>query len=81
MPNVDRPASYIIRIQGHIDASLVDCGPVEIRSAVADGAPAVTRLSGIVTDQAGLLGLMRHLHGLGIVVLSVERLAWQTDLG
>jgi hypothetical protein len=29
-----------------------------------------TRIS-VCTDQSGLIGLMRHLHGIGLVVLSV----------
>jgi hypothetical protein len=33
---------------------------------------AATRLS-VYTDQSGLIGLMRHLHGLGFVFLSVKR--------
>jgi hypothetical protein len=27
----------------------------------------------LVTDQAGIVGVIRHLHGLGIVLLAVER--------
>jgi hypothetical protein len=44
---------------------------------MGEGDRLTTTLSGIVTDQAGLLGLIRHLHGLGIVLLSVERIARQ----
>lgn len=76
MPSLDEQADYVIRIQGRIDGILVDWfGPVNIASAVVDGDRAVTTLSGIVTDQAGLVGLLRHLHGLGVVLLSVERVA------
>ncbi len=25
------------------------------------------------TDQSGLIGLIRHLHGLGLVILSIDR--------
>jgi hypothetical protein len=32
----------------------------------------VTTFSHIVMDQAGLVGLIRHLHGLGVVLLSVR---------
>jgi hypothetical protein len=28
--------------------------------------------AGVVMDQAGLVGLMRRLHGLGVVLLSVK---------
>ncbi len=74
MPHLDQKAQYVIKTEGCIDATLVDWfGPVEITSVVPDGGEAITTLSGIVTDQAGLVGLIRHLHGLGLVLLSIER--------
>ena len=42
------------------------------RSADGSDQPTTT-LSGDVADQAALVGLVRHLHGLGIVLLSVEQ--------
>jgi hypothetical protein len=35
------------------------------------GDTAVTQFS-VCTDQSGLIGLLRHLHGLGFVFLSVK---------
>jgi len=32
----------------------------------------ITTLSNITTDQAGLLGLIRQLHGMGMVLLSIQ---------
>ena len=76
MPRLDEHADYVIKVQGHIDENLVDWfGPLNIASSVKDGDQAITLISGIVTDQAGLMGLIRHLHGLGVVLLSVERIA------
>lgn len=65
---------YIIRIQGGVDDTLSEWfGPMEIEhGADANGQP-VAILSGDVVDQAALVGLVRHLHGLGIVLLSVEQ--------
>ena len=75
MPRLDERAAYVIRIQGYGEENLVDWfGPVNVVTAVDEGGPVVTTLSGIVTDQAGLMGLLRHLHGLGIVLLSVARI-------
>ena len=75
MPRLDERAAYVIKIQGRVEESLVDWfGPVDIASSVDDCGQIVTTLSGIVTDQAGLVGLIRHLHGLGIALLSVERI-------
>ncbi|MCL4393371.1 MAG: hypothetical protein M1482_00880 [Chloroflexi bacterium] len=74
MPHLQERAPYVIRIGGSIDKSLVDWfGPVDIASASQEDGRTISELSGIVTDQAGLVGLIRHLHGLGIVLLSVER--------
>ena len=75
MSHLDQPAAYGITVEGCVDETLVGGGPVAIPSVVEDGDGAVTVLSGIVTDQAGLVGLIRHLHGLGIVLLSIERVA------
>ena len=40
----------------------------EVISSLFDRAP----IGYIITDQSGLIGLMRHLHGLGFVFLSVK---------
>ncbi len=74
MPHLDQKAQYVIKTAGCIDAPLVDWfGPIEIGSVVETSGEAITTLSGIVADQAGLVGLIRHLHGLGLVLLSIER--------
>ena len=75
MPRLDEQSTYVIRIQGYGEESLVDWfGPANVASSVDEGGRAVTTLTDIVTDQAGLMGLLRHLHGLGIVLLSVARI-------
>jgi hypothetical protein len=33
----------------------------------------VTTFSNVIMDQAGLVGLIRRLHGLGVVLLSVRQ--------
>jgi hypothetical protein len=72
--HIDQHARYTITIEGHIDASLADCfGPLDVASVAQDGDRTISTLSSLVTDQAGLVGLIRHLHGLGVVLLSVER--------
>lgn len=76
MAHLSQVAHYTIRIQGGVDESLADWfGPMEIqRSTDACGQPIAT-LSGDVADQAALVGLVRHLHALGVVLLSVEQQA------
>ena len=44
--------------------------PVQV--VVAQVEPAATCLS-VQTDQSGLIGLMRHLHALGFVILAMSR--------
>jgi hypothetical protein len=74
MPRLDESADYVIKVQGHLDASLADWfGPLNVVPTVGEGEQVITILSGTLADQAGLLGLIRHLHGLGVVLLSIER--------
>ena len=65
---------YEIKIHGQLDCSwLAGLGdaitPIDI--VVDDNE--VTTLSNIVMDQAGLVGLIRRLHGLGIVLISIRQ--------
>lgn len=74
MARIDQVASYTIVLQGYADATLVDwCGPVTMVTTEAEGAPAVTTLAELRTDQAGIFGVARYLHGLGMVLLSIVR--------
>jgi hypothetical protein len=75
MAHLDERTRYTITIEGSVDPALADwCGPVTIQSTEALGGTTITVLSGISADQAGLVGILRHLHGLGVVLLYVERL-------
>lgn len=79
MARIDELTEYRITIQGGagLDAAAVlgDSGPVAIPSLEVDEPQGITTLAGITTDQGGLVGLVRHLHGLGIVLLRIERCA------
>lgn len=75
MARIDQPIEYHIRIEGRIDESLIDwSGPVRIVSSAEPGARTMTTLTGSVADQSALVGLIRRLHGLGVVLLAVERM-------
>jgi hypothetical protein len=67
---LDRPATYQIKVPGHLEASLVDWGGSVTLSVESDGSP-VTILNGIV-DQAALHGLLRRLYSLGVPLISVN---------
>jgi hypothetical protein len=71
---LDRPGTYVIKVPGRLDEGwsewfegmeiVVDCG--------GDG-PTTTTLTGIVADEAALLGLLDRLYSLGLRLLSVIR--------
>jgi hypothetical protein len=77
---VDRPdkvgtmndiCTYLIELRGQIDESEINrLSPLSMTLERVD--LAATRLRAC-SDQSGLIGLMRHLHGLGFVFLSVSR--------
>lgn len=63
--------NYFIRIAGRVDEHDVNAmSPLamQVERVESDS----TWLS-VHTDQSGLIGLMRHLHGLGFVLLCLER--------
>jgi hypothetical protein len=64
---------YEIRIYGQADGSWLGWfEKAEVHAAAREDGTWVTTFSHIVMDQAGLVGLVRHLHGLGVVLLSVR---------
>ena len=68
---LDRPATYQIKVPGHLDESWADwTGWMTITvDTEGDGLP-VTILTGTV-DQAALQGLLRRLYSLGLPLISV----------
>jgi hypothetical protein len=71
---------YEIKIHGQADDSWLGWfGEAEVRSeTLADGVETTT-FSNVVMDQAGLVGLIRRLHGLGIVLISVRQVEREYD--
>jgi len=63
--------AYLIQLRGQVDENEINAmSPLQM--TVKDMAADSTLLT-VNTDQSGLIGLMRHLHGLGFVFLSVQR--------
>ncbi len=63
---------YEIKIYGQPDDSwLGSLGEIQIRTQVLADGSQVTIFSDVVMDQAGLVGLIRRWHGLGIVLISI----------
>jgi hypothetical protein len=64
--------TYTIQLRGQVSEGEINAlGPLPV---TAEKAEASATWFTIQTDQSGLIGLMRHLHGLGFVFLSVNRL-------
>jgi hypothetical protein len=63
---------YEIKVHGQLDESWLNWfGDAKVHvETLADGNQ-VTTFSNVVMDQAGLVGLVRRLHGRGIVLISI----------
>ena len=69
---LDRPATYQVRVPGHIDASWSDwIGGMTITVDCENEGLPVTTLTGTL-DQAALHGLLRRLYSLGLPLISVN---------
>ncbi len=71
--NMYEPAVFTIRIQGELDEDWSEYFGAQSLSVEADeaGFPVTTLVSEPV-DQAALVGLINHLNGLGLSLVSVE---------
>lgn len=63
--------TYRIQVHGQADEREINAGSPLYTTVEPVGTSAA--LVTICTDQSGLIGLMRHLHGMGFVFLSVIR--------
>jgi hypothetical protein len=61
--------TYRILLRGQVDVDQINARSPH-QMTVEQSGPSATLVS-ICTDQAGLIGLMRHLHGLGYALLSI----------
>jgi hypothetical protein len=69
---LDRPATYQIKVPGHLDESWSDWdGRMTVTVESEGDGPPVTTLTGTV-DQAALHGLLRRLYSLGLPLISVN---------
>jgi hypothetical protein len=70
----DEPAAYRISVRGTLDASWSSqLGDLSIARAKAEVGQPLTVLTGRLTDQAALLGVLNSLADLGLALVSVER--------
>ncbi len=72
---LDRPGTYEIKVPGRLDEGWSEW--FEGMTITVEGGadcPTITTLTGIVTDEAALLGLLDRLYSLGLRLLSVRRI-------
>ena len=68
---IDDFCSYQIEVRGRVDENDLNAmGPLQI---LVNRVLADSTLFSVRADQSGLIGLIRHLHGRGVVLLSVCR--------
>lgn len=72
-PLFDTTTHYQIELQGRVDVEWLQSfdSSVEIIFAETTHLEDITVLK-VCTDQAGIVGLVRRLHGLGITILQVQ---------
>jgi hypothetical protein len=68
---MDDAWTYQIEICGEVDDADLNSGS-PLRVTVEHAAANRTVLT-VYTDQSGLIGVLRHIHGLGMVLLAVVR--------
>lgn len=72
---LDEPGTYEIKVPGRLEEGWCDWFEgmsITVESGV--DCPTITTLTGIVTDEAALQGLLDRLYSLGLRLLSVRRL-------
>ena len=63
--------TYQIQLRGRMDARDLDAGsPLQIAQVREAGEHTLLT---VYADQSALVGLLRHLHGRGFVLMSVQR--------
>jgi hypothetical protein len=74
----DRPATYLISVQGMIDLDWSDrLSGLTIGLIREEACPPVTTLKGELSDQAALAGVLNTLYELHLPILSVLCLSYQ----
>ena len=72
-PTVE-PPTFRIRVQGRLGPERSDrLGGMKVTAWEATGGTVFTELTGPLTDEAALMGVLEHLYNLGSPLLAVER--------
>ncbi len=63
-------STYFIRVRGQVEEEDINAAS-PLRLTVKQVEDAIALIT-VQTDQSGMIGLIRHLHGLGLLILSVN---------
>ena len=78
--NLHAAQVYEITVKGEINRSwLSGFGDVDVQTEIHPGGGHQFTRSRIVTDQAGLVGLIRRLHSLGVVFVAIRQATAAND--
>jgi hypothetical protein len=71
-PSLTQPAAYRIRIAGRVKNGWSDFMTGLEEMHIQESSSSVTELTGTVSDQSALFGLLCHIRDLGLPLISVE---------
>lgn len=71
LPNVTQPAAYSIRIVGRVNNGWSDFMSNLEESFDQENGMTITTITGVVTDQAALHGLLERIRDMNLTLLSV----------
>jgi hypothetical protein len=78
----DEGAKYQIRVQGRLDAAwAARLGDMTLAVHDRGEQTVVTDVTGWITDQAALMGVLQQFYAMGVMLLSVERLGEEEEDG
>ena len=76
---ITHPAVYRIRVSGRMDPSWSERLQGMILTVFEEDQATFTELSGLLPDQAALMGVLEHLNNCGISLLAMECLAAELE--
>ena len=77
---LDKPGTYEIKVPGRLEEGWSEWFEgMTITVEAGTDCPTITTLTGIVTDEAELQGLLDRLYALGLRLLSVRRVEPSLD--
>lgn len=68
---MNNACTYHIQIEGQVAEDEINA--ISTLQLKLEWIEAVATLFSVCTDQSGLIGLLRHLHARGLVLLAVQR--------